>query len=181
MDGQEIDCVCGATQKQLKATLGKYRIEPTHARAERCCCCFSLGFAMFVISLIQIVELVTVALTSKVLRENDSRLTPLVIWNGLNCMTMLLLLLLGCCSRSITVRRANFIVYTTSWIVTATLACMWLASAWLTSDYKCTISANNCIVSRPCQFCYILLYCVAQLALAIPLRIWFSNLCYRYW
>ena len=114
MDGQEIDCVCGATQKQLKATLGKYRIEPASGVSERCCCCFSLGFAMFVVALLSIVEMVIVALTSKVLRENDSELYPLIIWNGLNCASVTLLLLLGCCNRRVGLRRANFILYTMS-------------------------------------------------------------------
>ena len=136
---------------------------------------------MILIALLTAWELVYNTLNSVTLWENDGSIIAVIIWFLLKLTAVFSFIFVAFFRKEPRARKINFITYTFTQIAEIILVCVWFMSVWIKYDYKCTFAANNCTPSGPCQECYILMYPIFYLVLAIPFKIWFSCTTFRYY
>ena len=181
--GEEIDSVKGANEKELRCKLEKYS-EQTESRPT-CCCCIPLGVAMVIIGCITAWELGYNTYYSVILVDNDASIVGIVFWFLLKLAAMLAfvyLALRNCGDREDPrSRKINFLTYMSTSIVEALLIIIWFTVAWTSHDYKCTFASANCTPNGLCQSCFLLSWVVGYVTIAIPFKIWYTWTTYRYY
>ena len=177
--GEEIDSVKGANHKELRCLLEKYTEQKEVT--PKCCCCIPLHVAMIIIALLTVYELGYNTYYSVIVGENDGSIVWLVFWFLLKLAAVLSFVYICIRRQNAKARKINFITYCSTQAAEIILICIWFTVAWTTNDYKCAFAVNKCTPSGLCQYCYLLMYPILYLLIAIPFKVWFAWITFRYY
>ena len=108
-NGEEIDTVKGADQKQLRYLLEKYSDQKS--LSPKCCCCIPLHVAMWIIALLTAYELGYNTYYSVILFENDGSILGLLLWFLLKLAAVLSFIYICIKRQDSKARKINFITY----------------------------------------------------------------------
>jgi len=179
--GEEIDVVKGASEKELTAKLQKYSKITDAVSKFKCCCCIPLDVAMIIIGLITVYEFVYNTWYSVILRENEGSWFGIIFWFLFKIAAVGSFIYLALRRNDEKARKINWLAYMSMQIAEVVLICLWFTVAWTTSNYKCTFASNHCIADDLCQSCFLLMYPVAYVLIAIPLKVFFAWTTFRYY
>ena len=149
-NGEEIDSVIGASEKELRTKLKNYSEIKDAMQKGKCCCCIPLGATMVIIGVITAFELGYNTWYSYILKENEGSIIGLIFWFLLKLAAVLSFVHLAFRKDNVQVRKVHWITYGSTQLLELIVMSLWLLIAWTNSDYSCIFVSSKCIYSSQC-------------------------------